>query len=216
MRYLLYFLLVKDGASERKMVLSPICHTDSPDIETETLERILVIRDPKRVKHKPSLSETVYKASMCKRFLSGKNSEIPPSNLSTSKYSNMAGVTSGLDQLVQASLFSNSVFRQKDSSYTTVDDGNQVSYSHNAMSKSSSDTYMVTKKQTFDKNQVYRARFCGSSTDPCCHYALHGFRFCIKHILEDHLAPYKQCDYFECHTQMRCPYPVCVNVVDAR
>ena len=215
MRYLLYFLLVKDGASERKMVLSPICHTDSPDIETETVERIPVIPDAEVAKHKP-LSKTVYKTSMCKRHLSGKNSEIPPSNLSTSKYSNMAGVTSGLDQLVQASLFSNSVFGQKDSSYTTVDDGNQVSYSHNAMSKSSSDTYMVTKKQTFDKNQVYRARFCGSSKDPCCHYALHGFRFCIKHILEDHLAPYKQCDYFECHTQMRCPYPVCVNVVDAR
>ena len=197
------------------MVLFPICNIDSPAIETETIERIPVIRDPKGVKHKP-LSKTAYKTSMCKRLLSGKNSEVPSSNFSTSKKSNMAGVTSGLDQLVQASLFSNSVYGQKDSTYTSVDDGNQISYSHNAVSKSLSDTYMVTKKQTFDKNQVYRARFCGSSKDPCCHYALHGFQFCIKHILEDHLAPYKQCDFVDRQTYARCGFPVCLNIVDTR
>lgn len=194
---------------------SPTGDIDSQDIETECVEGI---RDAEVVRNKLHLNKAKYKTSLWRRPISKRNSEGPSSYLSTFKNSDTAGlVTSGLDQLVQVSLFSDNVYGQKGQScIAAVGDRTQIPYSRNSMSKSSWNTSMVTRGQIFDKNQMYRARLCGSTKDFCSHYALHGFGFCIKHILEDRLAPYKQCDFFEYRTQMRCPYPVCVNVVDAR
>lgn len=70
--------------------------------------------------------------------------------------------------------------------------------------------------KTFDKRQRYEAQYCQSRKDPCTQYALHGFQFCMLHILEDFLAPYKQCDFVEEETQARCGFPVCLNLVDTR
>lgn len=46
---------------------------------------------------------------------------------------------------------------------------------------------------------------CGSSLRPCSLPRLDGLDFCIKHILEDKNAPYKQCNYVSTKNGKRCP-----------
>ncbi|XP_076023180.1 KAT8 regulatory NSL complex subunit 2 [Genypterus blacodes] len=46
---------------------------------------------------------------------------------------------------------------------------------------------------------------CSFTQRPCSQPRLDGFEFCIKHILEDKNAPYKQCSYVSTKNGKRCP-----------
>ncbi|KAA0707099.1 NSL complex subunit 2 [Triplophysa tibetana] len=48
-------------------------------------------------------------------------------------------------------------------------------------------------------------QICSYTQRPCSHPRLEGFEFCIKHILEDKNAPYKQCSYVSNKNGKRCP-----------
>ncbi|XP_034550878.1 KAT8 regulatory NSL complex subunit 2 isoform X2 [Notolabrus celidotus] len=48
-------------------------------------------------------------------------------------------------------------------------------------------------------------QLCSFTQRPCSHPRLEGFEFCIKHILEDKNAPYKQCSYVSAKNGKRCP-----------
>ncbi|MCO5603119.1 hypothetical protein L7F22_057265 [Adiantum nelumboides] len=125
---------------------------------------------------------------------------------------------SGLDQLVQASLLS--VDREPGSPMHTT---NEKRPSLEGVVSSSSLTPMrcaslskIIEKPVFNKHQIYKAQFCNSIGESCSQYSLHGFRYCIKHILEEPSAPYKQCDFVEGLTQVRCLFPVCLHLEDTR
>ncbi|KAH7283898.1 hypothetical protein KP509_34G029900 [Ceratopteris richardii] len=68
----------------------------------------------------------------------------------------------------------------------------------------------------YDKKRKYGAQFCQYTKDSCNLYVLHGFKFCMLHILEDCSAPYKQCDFIEKQIRVRCGFPVCLNLSDPR
>jgi len=46
---------------------------------------------------------------------------------------------------------------------------------------------------------------CSFTQRPCSQLRLDGLEFCIKHILEDKNAPYKQCSYESTKNSKRCP-----------
>lgn len=46
---------------------------------------------------------------------------------------------------------------------------------------------------------------CAFTQRPCPQPRLEGLEFCIKHILEDKNAPYKQCSYVSAKNGKRCP-----------
>lgn len=46
---------------------------------------------------------------------------------------------------------------------------------------------------------------CSFTQRPCSQPRLDGLDFCIKHILEDKNAPYKQCSYVSAKNGKRCP-----------
>lgn len=46
---------------------------------------------------------------------------------------------------------------------------------------------------------------CAFTQRPCSQPRLEGLEFCIKHILEDKNAPYKQCSYVSAKNGKRCP-----------
>ncbi|CAM6094770.1 unnamed protein product [Calypogeia fissa] len=58
--------------------------------------------------------------------------------------------------------------------------------------------------------------YCQSSKQKCSQYCVQGHQFCIWHILEDSLAPYKQCDYTEVFSRDRCLFPVSLKSDDVR
>jgi hypothetical protein len=70
--------------------------------------------------------------------------------------------------------------------------------------------------KAFNKRKTYRARYCQSRKEPCSQYVLHGYEYCLLHILEDASAPYKQCDFVDGQTYARCGFPVCLNILDTR
>lgn len=47
---------------------------------------------------------------------------------------------------------------------------------------------------------------CSYSQRPCSQPRLEGLEFCIRHVLEDRGAPYKQCSYVSNKNGKRCPY----------
>ncbi|XP_077427878.1 KAT8 regulatory NSL complex subunit 2 [Vanacampus margaritifer] len=49
------------------------------------------------------------------------------------------------------------------------------------------------------------AQTCAFTQRPCSQPRLDGLDFCIKHILEDKSAPYKQCNYVSAKNSKRCP-----------
>ncbi|KAH7276293.1 hypothetical protein KP509_39G001200 [Ceratopteris richardii] len=124
--------------------------------------------------------------------------------------------TSGLDQLVQASLLSAETLPESRSCTESVKhlafEGFVSTSKHIPTSFVSKNTNMPV----FDKKRAYKALFCRSSRESCSFYALHGFQFCIKHILEESSAPYKQCDFVDIFTHLRCTFPVCVHLEDNR
>lgn len=71
-------------------------------------------------------------------------------------------------------------------------------------------------EKRFNKKRKYEAQYCQYAKEPCHLYVLHGFKFCMLHILEDSSAPYKQCDFVEEQTDARCGFPVCLNLYDTR
>lgn len=46
---------------------------------------------------------------------------------------------------------------------------------------------------------------CAFSQRPCSQPRLDGLDYCIKHVLEDKNAPYKQCSYVSAKNGKRCP-----------
>ncbi|KAL3686656.1 hypothetical protein R1sor_009230 [Riccia sorocarpa] len=61
-----------------------------------------------------------------------------------------------------------------------------------------------------------RSVYCQSAKNTCSQYCVQGYRFCLLHILEDPLAPYKQCDYVEVSSKDRCCFPVNLQIDDNR
>ena len=57
---------------------------------------------------------------------------------------------------------------------------------------------------------------CHSSRQSCSQYCLQGYKYCLWHILEDSLAPYKQCDFVEFPTRDRCRFPVSLKSENIR
>ena len=49
---------------------------------------------------------------------------------------------------------------------------------------------------------------CSYSEKVCMQRRLNGFAFCIRHILEDKGAPFKQCQFFAKYNKSRCINPV--------
>lgn len=49
------------------------------------------------------------------------------------------------------------------------------------------------------------ALLCAFAHRPCSQPRLEGHEFCIKHILEDRNAPFKQCSYISTKNGKRCP-----------
>lgn len=76
--------------------------------------------------------------------------------------------------------------------------------------------FVGSATRSYDKKRQYKAQYCQYAKEPCYLYVLHGFKFCMLHILEDCSAPYKQCDFVEERTQARCGFCVSLNLVDAR
>ncbi|MCO5573247.1 hypothetical protein L7F22_027016 [Adiantum nelumboides] len=70
--------------------------------------------------------------------------------------------------------------------------------------------------KSFNKRRKYAAQYCQYAKEGCHLYVLHGYKFCMLHILEDSLAPYKQCDFVEDETKTRCGFPVCLKLSDTR
>ncbi|KAI5069625.1 hypothetical protein GOP47_0015926 [Adiantum capillus-veneris] len=125
---------------------------------------------------------------------------------------------SGLDQLVQASLLSvdclpESSMHMENEKRPSLE--GVVSTSTYAPMRGTSFRGVV-EKPIFNKKQTYEAQFCLSVRESCSQYALHGFCYCIKHILEEPSAPYKQCDFVEGFTRARCSFPVCLHLEDTR
>jgi len=47
--------------------------------------------------------------------------------------------------------------------------------------------------------------FCSYRRRTCMRNKLEGYDYCIRHILEDRNAPYKQCSYVSSRTGHKCP-----------
>ncbi|KAJ7519686.1 hypothetical protein O6H91_20G050800 [Diphasiastrum complanatum] len=57
---------------------------------------------------------------------------------------------------------------------------------------------------------------CHSKKRECCQYVLLGYHFCIRHILEDPSAPYRQCEFLDERNNRRCCFPVFTKNFDTR
>lgn len=66
------------------------------------------------------------------------------------------------------------------------------------------------------KSSSATSLYCQSRTQKCSQYCVQGHQFCIRHILEDLHAPYKQCDYTEMISRDRCLFPVSLISDDIR
>ncbi|XP_072265619.1 KAT8 regulatory NSL complex subunit 2 isoform X2 [Pyxicephalus adspersus] len=53
-------------------------------------------------------------------------------------------------------------------------------------------------------SRTYEALSCAYTQRPCSQPRIDGYEFCIKHILEDRNAPYKQCSYVSSKNGRRC------------
>eukprot|EP00761_Pharyngomonas_kirbyi_P014942 gb/GECH01014973.1/.p1 GENE.gb/GECH01014973.1/~~gb/GECH01014973.1/.p1 ORF type:complete len:399 (+),score=106.94 gb/GECH01014973.1/:1-1197(+) len=59
-------------------------------------------------------------------------------------------------------------------------------------------------------------RLCGFNGCICTQRPMKGYSFCIKHILQDQNAPFKQCDYINQQRKRRCTNPVSLKQEDTR
>ncbi|KAJ7549896.1 hypothetical protein O6H91_07G073800 [Diphasiastrum complanatum] len=57
---------------------------------------------------------------------------------------------------------------------------------------------------------------CHYKKRECSQYVLHGYKFCIRHILEDLSAPYTQCEFADETNNKRCCFPVFTKNFDSR
>ncbi|KAG1655143.1 KAT8 regulatory NSL complex subunit 2 [Nymphon striatum] len=55
------------------------------------------------------------------------------------------------------------------------------------------------------KSTSANEQFCNYSHRHCLQNPLPGYEYCIQHIMEDKLAPFKQCNYIHHKTSRRCP-----------
>ncbi|EGC30165.1 hypothetical protein DICPUDRAFT_83872 [Dictyostelium purpureum] len=67
-----------------------------------------------------------------------------------------------------------------------------------------------------DNSLVDGKRLCGSSKKICSKRPMEGYRFCIKHILEDPTAPFRQCEFISLKSQKQCTNPVSAKEDDPR
>lgn len=151
------------------------------------------------------------------------NADVLPSD---SLHGNLDGERTkafGLDQLVQASLLSNNMATSGPERAVdmAIEAREPTLFLERVVSRSlctslTHTAFATSGRQVFNKKENYRSHICQSLRESCSQYALHGFWFCIKHILEDPSAPYKQCDFVEGLTQVRCMFPVCLHLEDTR
>ncbi|RVE46527.1 hypothetical protein evm_008818 [Chilo suppressalis] len=61
-----------------------------------------------------------------------------------------------------------------------------------------------------EKEIVSRSRSCGNKTYDCTLPVLSGRQYCVKHILQDPTAPYKQCSHIYSNSE-RCQQPTPID-----
>eukprot|EP01080_Neovahlkampfia_damariscottae_P007520 gene7520-11844_t len=59
-------------------------------------------------------------------------------------------------------------------------------------------------------------KFCSFGVSNCTQRPMKGYEFCVKHILQDIDAPFKQCDFISKQSKKRCTNPVNLNQEDIR
>lgn len=67
---------------------------------------------------------------------------------------------------------------------------------------------MMSPSPKLSKNPVKKKTRCIYKNYNCSHIALPSFSYCIKHILEDKNAPYKQCSFVYSSNGEKCHYAV--------
>ncbi|XP_077993038.1 INO80 complex subunit D-like isoform X1 [Glandiceps talaboti] len=60
-------------------------------------------------------------------------------------------------------------------------------------------------------SEVDNKPLCSYSTKLCKQRRLNGYAFCIRHVLEDKTAPFKQCEYVAKYNNQRCTNPIPKN-----
>ncbi|KAF2069461.1 hypothetical protein CYY_009225 [Polysphondylium violaceum] len=67
-----------------------------------------------------------------------------------------------------------------------------------------------------DSSIVDGKRLCASTKKICSKRPMEGYRYCIKHILEDPRAPFKQCEFISTKSLKQCTNPVSIYETDPR
>lgn len=57
-------------------------------------------------------------------------------------------------------------------------------------------------------SEVDNKPLCSYSPKLCKQRRLNGYAFCIRHVLEDKTAPFKQCEYVAKYNSQRCTNPI--------
>ncbi|MFT7818034.1 INO80 complex subunit D-like isoform X1 [Arapaima gigas] len=57
-------------------------------------------------------------------------------------------------------------------------------------------------------SEVDNKPLCSYSPKLCKQRRLNGYAFCIRHVLEDRTAPFKQCEYVAKYNSQRCTNPI--------
>src|ERR1700761_6776548 len=69
----------------------------------------------------------------------------------------------------------------------------------------SSSVRLGAKQKCRPKNDSSQQQLCSYVHRICLQNRLDGFSYCIRHILEDRSAPFRQCSYIHPHSGKRCP-----------
>lgn len=57
-------------------------------------------------------------------------------------------------------------------------------------------------------SEVDHKPLCSYSPKLCKQRRLNGYAFCIRHVLEDRSAPFRQCEYVAKYNSQRCTNPI--------
>ncbi len=74
-------------------------------------------------------------------------------------------------------------------------------------------TTILPKREHFGSD---KKKLCSFGGCVCTQRPMRGYDFCVKHILQDTSAPFKQCDFISKQTDKRCGNPVPTNQEDTR
>ena len=69
-------------------------------------------------------------------------------------------------------------------------------------------THVMYEGKHIHFSEVDNKPLCSYSTKLCKQRRLNGYAFCIRHVLEDSTAPFKQCEFVAKYNQLRCTNPI--------